>query len=75
MGVYGCETCPVNESSIANLRSNIADMLAFSSNNRSMELTYSLASAGTDADPDVEIADRRLMTCRRNVHKGGDVEK
>ena len=75
MGVFGCETCLVSENSIVGLRSNIADMLAFSSNNRSVELTYSLASAGTDADPDVEIAVRRVMTCRRNVHKGGEVEK
>ena len=73
MGVYGCETCPVTENGIAGLRSNIADMLAYTSNNRSLELTFSLASAGQDADPDVEIAVRRVMTCRRNVHKGGEV--
>ena len=62
MAIYGRETCVVKQDSMASLRSGIADAIAYSTKGRSADLVYSVASTGTDADPDIEVA-IRCKTC------------
>ena len=47
----------------------VANMLAYATDGRSANLTFSMASAGVGADPDVEVAIRRVMTYGRNMRR------
>ena len=66
MGLYGCETSPANESEAAAFRGAIADLLTYNATRRSVDLTFAIASHGSDLDPDIEIASRRVMRFRRS---------
>ena len=59
----------INEKIMASLRSSIADMIAYTPKRRSVDLTFRVASAGADADPDVQVGVRRAMTYRRHGTK------
>ena len=70
-----CETCLVNENNMANLRSNMVDMLTYTTKGRIIGLTRSMVSYGTDADPDVDVAIRRVLAHRRNINKGRETAR
>ena len=64
-GLYGCETAPVNESAMRTFRSEVANAVTYVTKRRSLDLTYVVASHGTDMDPEVEIYVRRVNSFKR----------
>ena len=66
-GLYGCETSPVNEEAMQNMRSSIATALTYTTTRRSVDLTFAMASGTVDLDPDIEVYTRRAALCRRVI--------
>ena len=63
--MYGCETAPVNEGAFKRLQTAIVDTLTFTTPRMSVDLTFAVASHGTDVDPDVAISKNRVLGLRR----------
>ena len=75
MSLYGCETCPVNEDALQELRSAFADTVSVNTCRRSVDLTFCVASYGEDIDPDLDIVYRRTAAYRRNVTKNNETAR
>ena len=65
--LYGCETAPVNEGVLKKLQTAIVDTLTLTTTRRSADLTLTVASHGTEVDPDVNIFRNRVLGTRRAV--------
>jgi len=65
MGVYGCETAPVNENSMRSFRTAVANTLAFTTTRTSLDRTSAIASGSKDMDPDIEVFLRRVLAYKR----------
>jgi hypothetical protein len=65
--LYGCETAPINEAAMRTLRSEVADAVAYTTKRRSLDLTYTTSSHGTDSDPDIEVYVRRVTSFKRAI--------
>ena len=63
--LYGCETAPVNEGAFKRMQTAIVDTLTLTTSRRSVDLTFAVASHGTDVDPDVAIFKNRVLGVRR----------
>ena len=59
--LYGCDTAPGNEGALTRLQSAIVDTLTITTTRRSVDLTFAVASQGTDVDPDVVIFKHRVL--------------
>ena len=70
--LYGCEVAPVNERALRTLRARIAKTLAYTTEQRSTDLTFATCSNGPDLDPDIHILARRAVALRRFItrHEG-----
>ena len=73
--LYGCELAPVNETALRGLRREVADAISYTTARRSADLTFSVASYGTDLDPDVHIYIRRAQAYRRAYTANENNEK
>ena len=71
-GLYGCEMAPVHEGALETLRGAIADLITFTTETRSADLTFTIASEGTDLDPDIEIWVWRVKSLRRYLAKNSE---
>ena len=60
-GLYGCETCPVNEGVMRTWRLKTAGALTYVASRRALGLTFAAASHGKDTDPYI----RRVIAFRR----------
>ena len=67
--LYGCETSPINETAMRMLRTAFANCITFVTTRRSIDLTFVMASIGTDLDPDVDVMTRRMTMLRRMMAK------
>ena len=65
--LFGCETSPVNEAAMRNICTSIANSLTFTTNRRSTDFTFAVASGKNNLVPAVEIYVRRATLCRRVV--------
>ena len=73
MGVYGCETCPINEQAMKEMMGAMADVTTFTTARRSLELTLAMAACeGKDPDPDVEAGCRRFAAFRQHATKNNE---
>ena len=73
MGVYGCETCPINEQAMKDMMGAMADVTTYTTSRRSLELAFAVAaSEGWDPDPDVEAGCRRFTAFRRHATKDNE---
>ena len=63
--IYGCECAPVNETGLRTLRTAFAKALTFVTSRRSSDLTFAVASKGTDVDPEAAILTKRVASIRR----------
>lgn len=70
MDLYGCEVAPVNEAVLTRCRGAIANVVAFTTKRRSVDLTYAVAADKGDLDLDGEICKRRVTALRRCYHRG-----
>ena len=52
------------------MRSNIANALTYTTQRRSADFVFTVASGRSDLDPDTEVFTRRAVLCRRVI--GGD---
>ena len=75
MALYGCEISTVNEGALETLRTSVANLLTASTTQRSLNLTFSLASYGDDLDPGTGVAYRRVAAYRRTATKDNDTAK
>ena len=76
MALYGCETCPINESAMKELMSSMADLTTYTTARRSIELAFDVAAnEDKDPDPDVEASCRRVMAFRRHATKENETGK
>ena len=67
--LYGCEVAPANETALRTFRTSITKALAYTTKQRSADLTFATASYGPDLDPDTHIFSRRCVAFRRYVTK------
>ena len=65
--LYGCGVAPANEVSLRTLRTSISRTIAYTTAQRSADLTFAVASHGPDLDPDTHICTRRAVAFRRYV--------
>ena len=76
--LYGCEISPINETAMRSLRTAIVNCITFVTSRRSIDLTFAMASIGTDVDPDVVVVCRRTTALRRaltiNVENASMIE-
>ena len=70
-GLYGCEVAPIHENALRGFRSATAEALTFVSEQRSIDLTFAVASKGDDLDPEVYIFAKRVAALRRAKSKKG----
>ena len=59
-GLYGCKVAPVHENALRSFRGATADALTFISKQRSVDLTFAVASKGEGLDPEVYIFTKRV---------------
>lgn len=57
------------------LRSAFADGIAYKTSRRSIDLVFSMASHGTDIDPDIEVVTKRCVAFRRLHENNGELAK
>ena len=60
---------PVNETALTVLRSSFVKRITFTPSRRSADIVLSVASEGTDLDPDVNIIVRRVAAFRRYCYR------
>ena len=65
--LYGCETAPINEAAMRTFRSEVADAAAYTTKRRSLDLTFTTSSHGTDIDPEIEVYVRRVTSFKRAI--------
>lgn len=65
--LYGCEVAPANEVSLRTLATSISKTIAYTTSQRSADLTFAVASYGPDLDPDIHILSRGATAFRRYV--------
>ena len=70
-GLYGCESCPVNDAALRTWRAEVANAATFVTTRRSADLTFATASHGADIDPEVHVYTKRAMGMRRAYHVSG----
>ena len=63
--LYGFEVAPANEYSLRTPRTSISKTIAYTTSQRSADLTFAVASYGPDLDPDIHIFSRRAVAFRR----------
>ena len=73
--LYGCEVAPANEVSFRTLRTSISKTIAYTTSQRSADLTFAVASYGPDLDPDVHIFSRRAVVFRRYITRNEEHAK
>ena len=64
-GLCGCETAPANESAMRTFRSEVVNAATYTTKRRSTDITFAVASNGSDIGPEVEVYVRRLNGFRR----------
>ena len=69
--MYGCETAPIHENALRRYRGAIANALTYTTKQRSVDLTFAVASKGEDLDPEVYITTKRVTAFRRARGKKG----
>ena len=67
--LYGCEVAPVNETALRTLRTSISKTFTYTTDQRSVDLTFATASNGPDLDPESCIYTRRAVALRRFITK------
>ena len=67
-GMYGCETCPVNEGAMRTWRSKPASALTYVTSRRALGLTFAAASHGKDTDPEVHLYIPHVIVFRRALY-------
>ena len=67
--LYGCEAADFPDELIRSLRSAIARTISNGAQHQSIDLTFAVASHGSDLDPVLEIFTRRCMAFRRMTAK------
>ena len=63
--LYGCEVAPANENALRRFRTSITKTLAYTTEQRSADLTFATCSFGPDLDPDIHIFTKRAVALRR----------
>ena len=63
--LYGCEVAPANERVLQVLRTRMTKTLAYTTEQRSADLTFATCSCGLDLNPDIHILARRATAFRR----------
>ena len=69
--MYGYEITPVNETALTVVRPSFIKCMTYTASRRSDDLVFSVASEGTDLDPDENILARRVAAFRRYFYKDG----
>ena len=70
-GLYGCEMAPIHESALRQFRTATANAVTYVTKQRSVDLTFAVASKGEDLDPEVYITTKRITALRRARGKKG----
>ena len=64
-GLYGCESCPINDSAMRTWRTETANATTFVTKRKSVDFTFAAASQGTDLDPEIFAYTKRALAYRR----------
>ena len=73
--LYGCEVAPANELVLQKLRTRLTKTLAYTTEQRSADLTFASCSGGPDLDPDIQILARRAIAFRRFFTRRADQQE